>query len=119
MEPLVRWLLTYLLHSTVLLGAAWLVRLALGERRLAVQEAVLRAALVGGFVTASLQIGLDVRPIGGALAVPSARPAAALTPVPAPAPIARPSDAPATAFGGAVRSCRRAFRRGPRPRSRP
>ena len=46
MEPLVRWLLTYLLHSTVLLGAAWLVRLALGERRLAVQEAVLRAALV-------------------------------------------------------------------------
>ena len=87
MEPLVRWLLTYLLHSTVLLGAAWLVRLALGERRLAVQEAVLRAALVGGFVTASLQVGLDVRPIGGTLAVPSARPAVALTPVPAPAPI--------------------------------
>ena len=57
----------------MLLGAAGLVRLALGERRLAVQEAVLRAALVGGFVTASLQVGLDVRPIGGRLAVPAPR----------------------------------------------
>ena len=59
---------------------------------------MLRAALVGGFVTASLQVGLDVRPIGGALAVPAARPAPALTP--APAPIARSNglDAPAAAL---------------------
>ena len=85
MEPLVRWLLTYLVHSTVLLGAAWLARVALRERRLALQEAVLRAALVGGFVTASLQVGLDLRPLGGALAVPSARPAAAVSPAAAPA----------------------------------
>ena len=104
MELLTRWLLTYLLHSTVLVGAAWLVRLALRERRLAVQEAVLRAALVGGFVTASLQVGLDVRPIGGALAVPAAPPAPALTP--APTPIARSNglDAPLRPCGGAVRS---------------
>jgi beta-lactamase regulating signal transducer with metallopeptidase domain len=74
-EPLVRWLLTYLVHSTLLLGAAGLARFALRERRLALQEAVLRAALVGGFVTASLQIGLDLRPLGGALAVPGSRPA--------------------------------------------
>ncbi len=87
MDPLARWMLTYLLHSTVLLGAAWLVRLALGERRLAIQEAVLRAALAGGLVTASLQIGLDVRPIGGAFTVPAAQAALAVTP--APAPIAR------------------------------
>jgi beta-lactamase regulating signal transducer with metallopeptidase domain len=77
-EPLVRWLLTYLVHSTVLLGAAWLARVALRDRRLALQEAVLRAALVGGFVTASLQVGLDLRPLGGALAVPAPRPVAAV-----------------------------------------
>ena len=40
----------------------------LGERRLGLQEAVLRAALVGGFVTASLQLGLGVRACGQALA---------------------------------------------------
>jgi hypothetical protein len=84
MDPLLRWLLTYLVHSTLLLGAAGLARLALRERRLALQEAVVRAALVGGFVTASLQVGLDLRPLGGALAVPESRPAAAVAPVPAP-----------------------------------
>ena len=77
MEPLVLWLLTYLVHSTLLLGAAGLARFALRERRLALQEAVLRAALVGGFVTASLQIGLELHPLGGALAVPGPRPALA------------------------------------------
>ncbi|HUL75791.1 MAG TPA: M56 family metallopeptidase [Vicinamibacteria bacterium] len=77
MEPALRWLLTYLVHSTLLLGAAGVARLALRERRLALQEAVLRAALVGGFVTASLQVGLDLRPLGGALRVPTAGPAVA------------------------------------------
>ena len=77
MDPLVRWLLTYLVHSTVLLGAAGLARLALRGRWLPLQEAVLRAALVGGFLTASLQVGLDVRPVGGALALPGPRPAVA------------------------------------------
>lgn len=84
MEPVVRWLLTYLVHSTVLLGGAWLARFALRERRLVLQEAVLRAALVGGFVTASLQVGLDLRPLGGALAVPAPRSVAAAIPAVAP-----------------------------------
>ncbi len=70
MELLARFALSYLLHSTVLLGAAVVVRLALRERRLALQEAVLRAALVGGFVTAGLQLGLDVRPVAGAVPLP-------------------------------------------------
>ena len=77
MERLSLGLLTYLLHSTVLLGAAALLRWGLRERRLALQEAVLRAALVGGVVTASLQVGLGVRPLGGVLEMP-ARPAVAL-----------------------------------------
>jgi bla regulator protein blaR1 len=72
MEPVVRWLLTYLLHSTVLLGLAALARLALRERRLGLQEALLRAALVGGFVTAGLQVGLGLHPLGGSLALPAA-----------------------------------------------
>jgi beta-lactamase regulating signal transducer with metallopeptidase domain len=74
METAGLWLLTYLLHSSVLLGAAVLLRLALGERRLSLQEAALRAALVGGFATASLQLGLGVRPLGGTVALPAARP---------------------------------------------
>jgi beta-lactamase regulating signal transducer with metallopeptidase domain len=78
MEPVVRWLLTYLVHSTLLLGASGLARLALRERRLALQEALLRAALVGGFVTSSLQVGLAVRPLGGSLALPESGPAAAV-----------------------------------------
>jgi beta-lactamase regulating signal transducer with metallopeptidase domain len=71
-DLLARSLLTYLLHSSVLLGLASLARLLMKERRLAVQEAVLRAALVGGFVTAGLQVGLELKPVGGALALPSA-----------------------------------------------
>ncbi|HEX9186867.1 MAG TPA: hypothetical protein VGB87_07340, partial [Vicinamibacteria bacterium] len=71
MEPVLRWLLTYLVHSTVLLAAAWIRGAALRERRLVLQEAVLRAALLGGFVTAGLQVGLDLRPVAGALAVPA------------------------------------------------
>jgi beta-lactamase regulating signal transducer with metallopeptidase domain len=58
-------LLTYLLHSTLLLSAALAARLALRERRLALQEALLHAALVGGLLTAGVQVGLGVRPAGG------------------------------------------------------
>jgi beta-lactamase regulating signal transducer with metallopeptidase domain len=87
MEGVLRWLLTYLLHSTVLLVLAALARLALGERRLALQEALLRAALVGGFVTAGLQVGLDLHPLAGRLALP--------------APLAAPGS-PAAASAGAA-----------------
>ena len=62
------WLLTYLLHSTLLLGTVWLL-----TRRL-VQAAVVRdllwkAALIGGFATATLQLGLGFKPLGGAVAL--------------------------------------------------
>lgn len=94
MESLGRALLTYLLHSSLLLGAAVLVRFALRERRLALQEAVLRAALLGGFVTAGLQLGLGLQPLGGALPVPggeSARaPLASAAPLLAPVVAAAP-----------------------------
>jgi beta-lactamase regulating signal transducer with metallopeptidase domain len=70
MALLTSWLLTYLLHSTLLLAGAAVLCHVLKERRLGLQEAVLRAALVGGFLTASLQLGLGVRPLGGVLALP-------------------------------------------------
>ncbi len=62
------WLLTYLLHSTLLLGAVWLL-----VRRL-VQSAALRdllwkAALVGGLLTATLQTGLGYESLGGAMSL--------------------------------------------------
>ena len=80
MTLLTSWLLTYLLHSTLLLGGAALVCLVLGERRLGLQEAVLRAALVGSFLTASLQLGLALQPLGGVFTLPEEPPAVRATP---------------------------------------
>ena len=67
------WLLTYLIHSTILLAGAWLVSRGLGDRRLALQEIPLRSALVGGLLTASLQVGLGIEPLAGALTIDTAR----------------------------------------------
>jgi len=69
------WLLTYLAHSTILLGAAWLIARFLGDRRLAIQEILLRTALVGGLLTATLQVGLGVESVGGSLAIADLSPA--------------------------------------------
>ncbi len=68
-NDLASWLLTYLVHSTVLLGAAWLASRALGDRRLALQEILLRTALVGGLLTSGLQLILGMQPLAGALSV--------------------------------------------------
>jgi beta-lactamase regulating signal transducer with metallopeptidase domain len=85
------WLLTYLAHSTILLGAAWLIARPLGDRRLALQEILLRTALVGGLLTATLQVGVGVEPVGGSFAI------ADLSPVEA---IATSGDTTATASAG-------------------
>lgn len=57
------WLLTYLIHSTVLLSLAWI---AVRARRWspAAAELLWKSALLGGIVTASVQLRLDVRPAG-------------------------------------------------------
>jgi beta-lactamase regulating signal transducer with metallopeptidase domain len=65
------WLLTYLIHSTVLLTAAWLVSRTLGDRHLQLQETLLRFALIGGLLTTTLQLGLGVRPLAGAFSFES------------------------------------------------
>lgn len=70
-RPATAWLLTYLLHSTLLLGAVWLLSSRLGARTLPIQEAIWRVALVGGLVTASLQLGLGLEPAVGGWKLPA------------------------------------------------
>jgi len=61
------WLGTYLLHSTLLLGGVWLLarRGLLRTPRLA--ERMWRLAVVGGVLTATLQVGLGAKPFLGSL----------------------------------------------------
>jgi len=87
---LARLLLTYLIHSTLLLGAAALACRLLRERRLVLQEVLLRSALLGGLLTPVLQVGLELRPVAGVLRVPLAASAVA-TPLPVDA-AADPAD---------------------------
>jgi len=58
------WLGTYLIHSTLLLGAAWAASRWLRGRRsdgaLALEESLWKGALVGGLLTATLQVGLGL-----------------------------------------------------------
>lgn len=64
------WLLTYLLHSSVLLGVTWLV-----TRRWVVsphfRDVLWKAATIGGFLTASLQGWSGFEPIAGRHALPA------------------------------------------------
>jgi beta-lactamase regulating signal transducer with metallopeptidase domain len=71
------WLLTYLVHSTLLIGVAWLLTPQLKSHR--VREAVWKTALFGGFLTATGQTLWPVSPLAGRMTVQA--PAA-----PAPAP---------------------------------
>jgi beta-lactamase regulating signal transducer with metallopeptidase domain len=62
------WALTYLVHSTLLLLAAWL----LTSRRWmsdGAREIVWRAALVGGIATATVQTAVATEPLGGQLSL--------------------------------------------------
>jgi HEAT repeat protein/beta-lactamase regulating signal transducer with metallopeptidase domain len=65
------WLLTYAIHSTLLLLLAWaLVRV----RRWSpgASELLWKSAMLGGILTASLQMWLDVRPAGTVMLQPAA-----------------------------------------------
>lgn len=92
------WLLTYLVHSTILIGTVgaasrWLVR------RMAVKDVLWKVALFGGVATATLQVGLALEPspVSGVRAVGSALPAPVLmVPAAVPPPAALPMGAPAS-----------------------
>ena len=62
------WLLTYTLHSTLLLGLAWLLTRRLVETP-ARREQLWKAALVGGLVTTTLQTALPFEPVSGVMSL--------------------------------------------------
>ena len=63
---LVAWLLTYLIHSTLLLAGAWLLEALFAPESMRLRERLWRVALLGGLVTASAQLALG-------LAIPAPR----------------------------------------------
>src|SRR5262245_31158735 len=69
------WLATYWIHSTLALGAAWLLERCL-PRRVRLVEAAWKLALVAGLVTATLQPSLGIQPLGGRRRLPWNTPAA-------------------------------------------
>lgn len=68
------WLLTYAVHSTVLIAAAWLLASRSRIRwSAAARHAIWGVALVAGFVTAAMQLASPWAPAGGTLRLPGAR----------------------------------------------
>jgi beta-lactamase regulating signal transducer with metallopeptidase domain/photosystem II stability/assembly factor-like uncharacterized protein len=62
---IIAWLLTYAIHSTLLLGLAWLCARYVRPYRL--KELLWKTALVGGILTATLQVTLGISPLTGQL----------------------------------------------------
>ncbi|MEA2601224.1 MAG: hypothetical protein QOF89_2216 [Acidobacteriota bacterium] len=94
------WLLTYLLHSTLLLGLAWLASKPLARWSVAAEEAVWKIALIGALLTASLQLAAGWEPAAGRWRLaqaPQALPPVAEAVVAPPAP-AREVAPPAVPF---------------------
>lgn len=63
-DGILGWLLTYAVHSTILLGAAVILTMRL-IRSDAWRETLWRAALIGGMLTSTLQLGMGMRPLTG------------------------------------------------------
>ena len=98
-SSLFAWLLTYLIHSTVLLGIAWLVT---RQFRLepAASDLLWKVALLAGLVTGTIQSRLELR-TPAAMTLPSAAvPRVAPVNVPSPA---TPAPEPSTGAIGEVR----------------
>ncbi|HPF14208.1 MAG: M56 family metallopeptidase [Planctomycetes bacterium] len=76
MQPLheiaLGWLLTYLLHSTALIAAVWLLVRCLPKESNRAQECLWRCALLGSILTASLQTAWRFEPWAGRVSFPSA-----------------------------------------------
>jgi hypothetical protein len=64
------WLLTYVLHSSLLIGGAWLLSRVLPSRAHLIREALWKTALVGGVITASIQMASHLEPAWGSFKLP-------------------------------------------------
>jgi hypothetical protein len=63
LPDVVGWLLTYAVHSSLLLGLAWLCTRYVRPYRL--KEILWKTALIGGLLTATLQFTLGINPLTG------------------------------------------------------
>jgi beta-lactamase regulating signal transducer with metallopeptidase domain len=72
----VAWLLTYLLHSTMLLGGAWLLTATRVVRSPVAKDTLWKVCLVGGILTATVQAASQDRLLGRHFWLPGPAPAA-------------------------------------------
>jgi len=100
-QQLIVWVLTYAAHSTVLLVLAWCVTRRLSRERLRWHERIWKAAILGGLLSASLQVGFDVSPAAGRLEWDaSAAPLASALPDAAPIEVLESGASLSDALGG-------------------
>jgi beta-lactamase regulating signal transducer with metallopeptidase domain len=85
MQTFLAWVLTYAIHSTVLILATWLVCRFVPKLSLASQEALWKLALVGAIATTTVQSATGLEPPWGRFAMPSALATEAAPAVTAPA----------------------------------
>ncbi|HEX6865415.1 MAG TPA: M56 family metallopeptidase, partial [Thermoanaerobaculia bacterium] len=78
----IAWAITYLLHSTLLLSLAWLASRRLARRSVRAEEVVWRVALLGGLLTASVQLAAGFEPLAGRLLLTETALADARVPAP-------------------------------------
>ncbi len=81
MRTAIELLITYALHSTILLSATWLVAQAL-RHRADVRDVMWKLALVVPLATAAIQVGGGITPLTGELALEDATPSPSPTPTP-------------------------------------
>lgn len=78
------YLVTYVIHSTLLLALALAVTRRLDPRALRLRERIWKAAVLGGLLTALVQVGLDIRPPLGSVTLRASAPRAATAEAEAP-----------------------------------
>ncbi len=66
------WVLTYSIHSSIILLTILGISFVLDQRQLRLQNTLLKAALLTGFITATMQTAGDLAPIGGSFLFPQA-----------------------------------------------
>ncbi len=72
--PAITWLLNYLVHSTLLLGGAFLLSRFVAGRAYLLADKLWKVALVGGLLTATLPLVTGIAPLGGRLPLAAADP---------------------------------------------
>lgn len=89
------WILTYAVHSTVLILFVWALTKLFPKAPLRLQESLWRVALFGGIVTATVTQMAGVEPLGGRMSLPASMQsqpvadASSSTPAPAADPVVR------------------------------